>query len=111
MTLEISNAATPIKIMPATELEEIIQNVRTIISTLKGSVPMDRAFGVNGALLDEPISATQAKMTAEIAASIKKFEPRARLAGVSYGGELSDGELKMTLQIEIVERNLRGGLS
>ena len=33
------------------------------------------------------------------------------LAGVSYDGQLSDGELKMTVQIEIVERNLRGGLS
>ena len=111
MTLEISNAATPIKIMPANEIEEIVQNVRMIISTLKGTVPMDREFGLNGALLDEPISATQAKMTASIAAAIKKFEPRARLAGVSYDGQLSDGELKMTVQIEIVERNLRGGLS
>ena len=31
---------------PSDEVREILQNVRTILSTRKGSVPLDRDFGL-----------------------------------------------------------------
>lgn len=97
------------KIKPTTEIEEVLQNVMAIILTTKGSVPLDREFGINGNLLDAPIN-SQSKLTTELAEAIKKYEPRARLQGITFGGNMADGELKPTVRIEIVERNLRGGV-
>lgn len=108
MTLEISIDLSDVNIMPATELEEIAQNVQMILATPKYSVPLDRDFGLNGAAIDDPIGAAQARMSAEIAAAVSKFEPRARVKRVTYNGDLTDGVLKPTVQIDVVEEKLRG---
>ena len=39
---------------PANETAEILQNVRTILITLVGSVPMSRIFGVDWEHTDSP---------------------------------------------------------
>ena len=40
--------AQTIDLAPATKIEEILQNVRTILGTVKFSVPLDREFGIPG---------------------------------------------------------------
>ena len=108
MTYEVTSDSYDWTIMPATEVEEILQNVRCILATTKGSVPMDRAFGISANMLDAPISVTQARLTAEIAKAVKTFEPRARVQEVKYSGDFSDGQLNFTCVVEIIESNLRG---
>lgn len=78
------NTTEGINLSPANELEEIAQNVRTIATTLKGTVPLDRKFGIDARLVDRPIGALQAKLTAEIVSAVRKFEPRAKVLGVRY---------------------------
>lgn len=110
MTYEIlTSSSYDWQIIPANEIEEVLQNVRCILATMKLTVPMDREFGISANVLDTPISTTQARLTAEVAAAVRKFEPRARVERINYGGNMSDGELNMTVVIEIIERNLRGG--
>lgn len=111
MTIDVDGRETDWAIMPANELEEVAQNVRMIIATARHSVPMDRAFGVDAKLIDEPINRAQAKLTAEIATAIREQEPRARLQKVFYFGDATDGVLGIRARIEIVEKNLRGGLN
>lgn len=108
MTLDITINPRDLKIMPTTELEEIAQNVQMIISTLKGSVPIDREFGINVTMLDYPIATAQAKLSAEIAMAVRTQEPRARVQKVFYDGDPNDGQLIIRARIEIVEKNLRG---
>lgn len=110
MTLDITADLRDVKIMPSTEFEEIAQNVQMILATQKFSVPMDRAFGINAAMLDAPIAATQARLSAEIATAIREQEPRARVQQVFYTGMPADGQLKVTVRIEVVEKRLRGGV-
>lgn len=110
MTLDITADLRDVKIMPETELEEIAQNVQMILATQKLTVPMDRAFGLTATLIDQPIAASQARMTAEIAASIREQEPRVRVQQVFYDGEFADGQLGVRVRVEVVERNLRGGV-
>lgn len=102
MTYEVTSDSYDWTIMPATEVEEILQNVRCILLTFKGSVPMDRAFGVSANVLDAPLSVTQARLTAEIARAVKTFEPRARVQEVKYSGDFSDGQLNFTVVVEII---------
>lgn len=110
MTIDIVVSSRDWHIKPASELEEIAQNVAMIISTLKGSCPLDRTFGIDPAKVDDPINVAQAKLSAEIAAAVREQEPRARIKKIFYGGETVDGELKITARVEVVEKNLRGGL-
>lgn len=109
MTIDVTAATlSDVKIMPATELEEIAQNVAMILATEKFSVPLDRTFGVDANLIDLPINAAQAKLTAEIATAIREQEPRARVKKCFFSGDVDDGQLIATVRIEVVEKNLRG---
>ena len=107
LKIDITNKLEKIKILPENELEEIIQNVKTILTTTQGEVFLDRNFGVASELLDEPMAAVQAKITAKICEAVNKFENRARVTDVFFGGKKIDGELEITARIEVVEKNLR----
>lgn len=90
-----------IKLMPASELEEIYQNVRAIVTTVKGTVPLDREFGISGNILDAPMN-QQTRLIGEVAEAIERFEPRARLRRIEFVGN-ENGELYPTLTLEINE--------
>lgn len=101
MIIDVTAEMKDINFVPASEYEEILQNVRTIINTLKKTVPMDREFGINGEIIDLPIAAAQAKITGEIVAAVSKYEPRAKVVSVSYEGKETDGQLLPTVRIRI----------
>lgn len=88
-----------INLKPASELEEILQNVRTIVTTIKGTVPLDRELGISANILDAPIN-QQSRLVGEIAEAIERFEPRARLRRIEFTGN-ENGELNPTLTLEI----------
>lgn len=98
--LEISALRGDIMFAPSTVVEEVLQNIRTIITTLKGSVPLDREFGVSATFLDDPLPAAEAKLIAEIFEQIAKYEPRAIITGVSFSAGI-DGILIPKVQVSI----------
>ena len=100
-TIDITAESGAVDFAPASELEEIAQNVRTILTTFKKSVPMDREFGVNGTILDLPIAAAQASMTADIVAAVNHYEPRAKVVSVDYRGKEVDGKITPKVRIKI----------
>lgn len=110
MIYEMTARAGEVKIIPTSELEEIAQNLLTIITTAKNTAPLDRGFGISAAMLDAPISANQAKIAAEIVTAAKEYEPRAQITNVIFDGELSEGKLNIRVQFKLVEKKLRGGV-
>ena len=56
---------------PATETEEILQNVRTILATRVGSVPLDRGFGLTWEHVDKPYPVARSLMTAAVIEAIE----------------------------------------
>ena len=105
---EVTANTSEIKIFPESELEEITQNVRMIITTQKFSVPMDRAFGINSAMLDQPIAAARTKLVAEIVSAVHTFEPRAAVTDVIFLNNEMDGILNVKVRFRVIEKNLRG---
>ena len=71
------------ELKPESLEEEIAQNIRFILSTPKGSVPMMRDLGIDHSLLDNPAPAMQAKLKADVVEQVKRFEPRARVKEVT----------------------------
>lgn len=88
---------------PATELAEMLQNIRTIISTPKYSVPLDRDFGVSMSWLDNPMPVAQARLTAEIITEIQKREPRARVTQVTYTESSHEGILIPNVKVRVAD--------
>lgn len=103
MVYEINGGiAPPINFAPAIIAEEVIQNVRMIISTVKYSVPMDREFGIDGAVIDRPINIAKARITNEIFRAVRRYEPRAVIESIDFEDDES-GQLTPTIKVRISE--------
>ena len=100
MEVELKGGA--IDLMPATEVEEVLQNVRMILGIRRGSVPIDREIGLPTSALDAPAQSARAILTSQVAKSISTFEPRARLVSVTTKAA-SDGRLEPIVRISITE--------
>ncbi len=85
---------------PQNEVEEVLQNVRTILSTHKGSVPLDRDFGIDSSYVDTPMPVAKAKLASEIMKAVQKYEPRATITKIDFTGDLN-GTLKPRIEVSI----------
>ncbi|MBQ6983049.1 MAG: GPW/gp25 family protein [Synergistaceae bacterium] len=104
MEIDILTASLEeINFAPGSEVEEIAQNVRTIITTPKYSVPMDRLFGVDAEIIDQPTPKAMAQLQAEIIQAVRKYEPRCKVKKVSFEGN-TDGKLNVKVRVEIGEK-------
>ena len=103
---EVTSTTASVNFLPSSELEEILQNVRTIIGTRKGTVPLDRDFGLDWSFVDKPINVAQALVSAEVAKQVRKYEPRARIISISLVEDLTgalDGKMIPKVTIGVVE--------
>jgi len=105
MELDVTARLEEIDFAPANVVVEIMQNVRTIFTTMKYSVPLDRLFGVNAVMIDKPMLKAMATLQAEIISAIHKYEPRCRVTKVTFDGDL-DGKLVPRVRIKIDEKYL-----
>ena len=103
MELLIDNTQEQIKI-GLKEVDEIVQNVKLILNTPKGSVPLDRDFGISWKAIDRPPKEAFAKIKAEVIKQIRKYEPRVKIKKVMVeDSEIYDGILRIKLLIEVRE--------
>lgn len=77
---------TPLKDIEigATGLREIAQNVQTILATTRGTLFLDRTFGINQDIIDLPMPVAQARYTSEVIREIERQEPRVKVVSVSF---------------------------
>lgn len=80
---------TTVDMSPKTEALEILQNVRTILSTQKGTIPLDREFGLDSTVIDLPVALARAKLTNEIFQAIKRYEPRVKVDSITFTWDIS----------------------
>ena len=88
--------------VPSSELEEIIQNVRTILTTRKGSVPLDRAFGIDTGIVDKPTASIQGLLTVAIMETVERYEPRVKVQAVSFEGDGEEGIVYPCVKVVIL---------
>ena len=90
-----------INFAPTSLLEEISQNIITICTTAKFSVPMDRAFGIKTAFLDTPITSAKTKFCSEVVEAVRRFEPRARITSIDFQAD-SMGLVRPVIHFKII---------
>lgn len=71
------------------KIEEVMQNVRTILLTTKYSAPLNRKFGINASIIDTSILG-KAKVISEIINNINLYEPRAEVTNIEFKDGLTN---------------------
>lgn len=101
--------ATPLQDIdwkPQSTADEVLQNVRCVISTVLGSVPLDREFGVSSAWLDDAGPVAEMKLRILLIDAIERFEPRAKIKSITFvdgGSDGLQGRLSPVVKLEIAE--------
>ena len=113
MKIDVTAGLSGINFSPQSKAAEVIQNVRCILATRKGSVPFDRAFGVSWDMLDRPLPVAKAMMIAAVVEAVQEYEPRAAVRGVRFSDDPAsamEGRLSPVVTIEIKEDDVSAGL-
>jgi phage baseplate assembly protein W len=90
----------------ATGILRVIQNVRTILTTRKGTQPLDREFGITFDFLDSPALLTRAKAEQECFLALRKYEPKAVLKEIRWETDLESGKFWPDVLIQVVDNEI-----
>jgi Bacteriophage baseplate protein W len=86
----------------ATGLAEILQNVRTILMTPKGSQQMDRNFGMDMSYIDMPMNLVINQLISSAMVALSEYEPRVQLEDIKFDTtDAMDGGLIATVKINV----------
>lgn len=84
MNLTIDGGNIDFTLTPQKTVLEIIQNIKVIISTIKGSVVLDRGFGIDSELIDCTSISGKGKLMIYIIESLQEFEPRVEINSIDF---------------------------
>lgn len=101
MLREITLEPTTYNLCPSSGYEEIMQNIKCLLLTAKGTCFFYRDFGVSTELLDKPLNVAQQKFLAEVVRQVNRFEPRAKVRRIRWQGDGADGTLKPIILLEV----------
>ena len=76
---------------PQDEVAEILQNVRTILATRVGSIPLHRDFGISWEAVDKPLPVARTLLKVAVVDAVREFEPRAKVVGVTFDNDADAG--------------------
>jgi len=104
-----SSKVFELKVSPLDDIEigvsgvrEIIQNIKTICTTWRGSVPLDRDFGIDSSILDSPSNTIIAQMSIDVIEQIRKYEPRVDVVDISFKeSDVLNGEVVPLLTLRM----------
>jgi len=80
--LGIDNAK--INWFPQSTVEEILQNIAILLTTIRGSVVLDRNLGLDSAFIDSPAPQAMMKLRIFAIETIQEYEPRVQVQEVDF---------------------------
>lgn len=98
-----ARGASAVNFAPSGVVEEVLQNVRTLLRTIKYSVPLDRDLGIDASFLDRPAPEAMAKLRVQIAEGIQRFEPRARVKVIEFKQYEDDAYAGIFYPVTLIE--------
>lgn len=102
MTYFVSANARQYTLNETETVDSVLQNVALILSTVRGTVPTYRDFGIDGSIIDRPVPAAKALMLTAVREAVEQFEPRAEVLRVTFEQDKQNpGRLIPTVEIEV----------
>ena len=71
---------------------ELLKRINTLLSTVSGTIPGDRAFGIDQSIQDMPVVIAQTKYVAEITQKVKQYVPELKVSSVTFNTDI-EGKL------------------
>lgn len=78
----------------------VLQNIALILKTKRGTVPLDRDFGLEMQFIDKPIDIAETIAYTEVTEAVEEYEPRASVTDVSFSTG-ADGKMILNVEVEI----------
>ena len=101
--------AVDITLFPRNTVEEIIQNISVLLTTVVGSVPLDRNLGLSATFIDDKAQRAMAKLTIFALQTIQEYEPRVEVTEVDFApnpGSAADGRFYPRVRVRILDEYL-----
>ena len=96
------NQLTAINFNPTSEADRIAQNVANILTTVKGTSPLNRGLGIDGGLIHSPTPAAIQMLKSSVIEAISRDEPRVEVLSVQVSqSNTLTGTLNPTVRIKI----------
>jgi len=93
--------------LAATGLNEVLQNIRVIMTTRVGQVQLDRRLGMRYNFVDAPINIAELLIVTEVCEALTHFEPRATFKRIQFAPSVTNpGELDVKLAVNIDQSEL-----
>lgn len=86
-------------------IEDIQQCLHVLLSTIEGSIFLDRELGISSELIDSPLTKL-GNLNQEIFNKIGMYEPRVKVKDIKITGNNSNGKAIIRLEVEILEEYL-----
>lgn len=91
LSVDLSQEQTSwVDFAPSTLQAEVTQNIRTIVTTILGSVPGSRGIGIDWSVVDDPVPVARARISGLIISAILEQEPRATVTEVTFSNSNTD---------------------
>ena len=100
---------TRINWFPGTVIEEILQNVTVLLTTVVGSVPLDRELGINATFIDDPLPRGMMQATIFAIETLREYEPRVDVQEIDFAPNPEaalDGKLYPRVVVRILDEYL-----
>ncbi len=101
----ITNKTQEYNLQPSTVEEEIAQNIRVILNTIKGTVPLNRNLGLDISFIDEPANTALMRCKFTILEAINKDEPRVEVIDINVQNNKENalnGDFTIEVEVEIL---------
>lgn len=92
-----------LSVKPESVEEEIIQNVRVLLSTAKYDVPLARDMGLDTCYLHKPQPVAETLLYQAIADALEEYESRAELVDIVFEESAESGVIIPIVEVEINE--------
>lgn len=69
---------------PSTVAKEVLQNVRTILDTVVGTVPLERNIGISWDYVGKPMPVAMDMLRVAVNNAISRQEPRAQILSIKF---------------------------
>ena len=94
--------ATAIDWEPDSQMAEIAQNIRTLLSTHVFSVPLDRRLGISWGAVDESLDgSTESVLREELFNAIQNYEPRVIIRSIDFEYDTDEQRLTPIVDVSI----------
>ena len=87
------------------ETEDLYKQLNNLLSTRKGTVPINRDFGLDWNVLSKPLDEAESDFVAELMEQIEAYIPELKASEIAFAVDPENGKIVPTITIERSEDN------